>query len=242
MDPFYHEHYFHCPRSRYASQLSKLNVIDIFVDLDERANQLLEARQSNCVPCPANPPACPVCPSGQECQIISQSCTQCAMSQCIPTSTLNSLSGTATPAPATSNMGVIAGGIGGALVLLLILAGVIFYWRRKKRVQAEEFDAWLTSTGSVDEKSLRGSTYTRGTVSFFVRFGVLMIGCEFVTSFYCRNYDDKSFECHSNWISTIPSPKHNDVFQHRHLHCLWRSSRLTDHDPLPSTHPILLCR
>src|SRR5579859_6267146 len=132
----------------------------------ERDTQILEPRQ-NCVPCPANPPACPVCPSGQECQIISQSCTQCAMSQCIPTSTLNDLPGNATPVPQTSNTGTIAGGIAGAVVLILAIVGIIFYWRRKKRVQAEELDAWLSSAVSTEEKSCRGSTSNRGTVYFF---------------------------------------------------------------------------
>jgi len=89
------------------------------------------------------------------------------MSQCIPTSTLNDLPGNATPVPQTSNTGTIAGGIAGAVVLILAIVGIIFYWRRKKRVQAEELDAWLSSAVSTEEKSFRGSTSTRGTVYFF---------------------------------------------------------------------------
>lgn len=89
------------------------------------------------------------------------------MSQCIPTATLNNLPGNAMAVPPKSNMGAIAGGIAGAVVLILAIVAGIFYLRRKKRVQAEELDAWLSSEGSTDEKSLCGSTSTRGNVYFF---------------------------------------------------------------------------
>jgi hypothetical protein len=173
---------------------------------------------------------------------MSQSCTQCAVSQCIPSSTLNNLAGNTTAKPVKSNTGVIAGGIGGALVLLLIVVGVIFYWRRKKKVQAEELDAWLSTTESLNEKSLRGSTSTRGTVISTVCSCVLMVGCELVTPFYCGDYDDKGFEYHPDRISTIPSSKHNDVCQHSGFQPLRGPSRLNEHYPLPSTHSILLRR
>lgn len=77
-------------------------------------------------------------------------------------------------------------------------------------------------------------------VSIEIR-NVNFLGCEFVTSFYCRDYDDKSFQCHPNRLSALPATKHHDVFQHRHFQYL-RSSRLPKHHPFPSTDPILLRR
>jgi len=239
---FNDEHFICRIRSWYVSSFCDERRTNMLIDLEERANQLLQPRQANCVPCPVNPPACPVCPSGQECQIMSQSCTQCAISQCIPTATLNNLAGNTTPPPVQSNTGVIAGGIAGALVFLLLVAGSLFYWRRKKRVQVQDLDAWLSSSGSMEEKGLRESISTRGTVWFFLCSSMLMVGCEFVTSFYCRDYHDTGFKYHSNRISAVSSAKHNAVLQHRYLPRLRSTSRFPQHHPLPSTHPILLRR
>jgi hypothetical protein len=115
----------------------------------------LEKRQ-NCVTCPANPPACPICPAGEECQITSQSCTQCAQSQCIPSSTLNQLAGNNGPAQARSNTGAIAGGIVGGLICVGIIAGGLFWYLRKKRAVKDDMDTWLDNTKMVDMEEKDG--------------------------------------------------------------------------------------
>jgi len=100
-------------------------------------------RQNNCVSCPENPPACPVCLQGQECQITSQSCTQCSQSLCIDSQSLSTLAGTVTPSTKGPNTGAIAGGIVGALVVVGCVAGAFFWYIRKRRRITHDMDAWL---------------------------------------------------------------------------------------------------
>ena len=115
---------------------------------------LLEKRQ-DCVTCPANPPACPVCPAGQACQITSQSCTQCAQSLCIDSTSIGNL-GTATPSNGP-NTGAIAGGIVAAIVVVGCIVGGIFWYIRKKRQAARDMDLWLDkTTPSFEEKNEPG--------------------------------------------------------------------------------------
>lgn len=114
----------------------------------------LEKRQ--CVSCPSTPPPCPVCPEGQECTITSQSCTQCAQSVCIAASQVG-IAPSATPAPSGPNTGAIAGGIVGAFVLVVCVAGVMFWYVRKKKRAVEDMDEWLDKTEHPtedDEKDL----------------------------------------------------------------------------------------
>ena len=121
----------------------------------------LEKRQ-NCITCPANPPACPVCPAGQECQITSQSCTQCAQSQCIPSATLNQLAGNTGPSQNRANTGAIAGGIVGALICVGIIAGGLFWYLRKKRGVKEDMDHWLDNT-KIHDMEKKGGRESRGS-------------------------------------------------------------------------------
>lgn len=122
---------------------------DLVVEFITPGQVKLEKRQ-NCITCPANPPACPICPTGQECQITSQSCTQCAQSRCIPSDTLNQLAGNNAPAQSRSNTGAIAGGIVGALVGVGIVAGGLFWYLRRTRAVKDDMDTWLDSTKMVD--------------------------------------------------------------------------------------------
>lgn len=98
--------------------------------------------------CPANPPACPACDQGEECQITSQSCTQCAQSQCISSVSL----GLATPTP-KPNTGAIAGGIVAALLVIGAIAAGVFFFVRKKKRATRDMDQWLDkSENSIEEE------------------------------------------------------------------------------------------
>ena len=112
---------------------------------------LFEKRQEDCITCPTNPPECPECPNGQECQITSQSCTQCAQSLCIDSTSLGNLAGSPTPQKGP-NTGAIAGGIVAALMLVGCIAGGVFWYIRKRRQATRDMDVWLDKTGSSIEE------------------------------------------------------------------------------------------
>jgi len=139
-------------------------------DSNNDAGHLIEKRQS-CVQCPVNPPACPVCPAGEECQIISQSCTQCAQSVCISTASLNQLQGNTVAAPSSGpNTGAIVGGIVGAIVAVSCLAGGLFWYLRKKRRTTQEMDLWMENTKKLEEEksSPRQTVVTTTTDTSYV--------------------------------------------------------------------------
>lgn len=156
----------------------------------------IDKRQQTCVTCPLITPPCPVCPSGSECQIISQSCTQCAQAQCISSTSLNNLAGNGQAAPAKSNMGAIAGGIVGALVAVGCIAGALFWYIRRKRRATEERDMWLENSKNIEEEEKdprqTASIHTHGSV-FCVGKARLMLGWKSVASFDCIDNDDTRF-------------------------------------------------
>jgi hypothetical protein len=49
-------------------------------------------------------------------------------------------------------MGAIAGGIVGALILVGCVAGVLFWYIRRKKRASEEMDVWLDNTKNVEEE------------------------------------------------------------------------------------------
>lgn len=155
-----------CASGITSSSLQKLTNTDSYDD----AGHLIEKRQS-CVQCPVNPPACPVCPAGEECQIISQSCTQCAQSVCISTASLNQLQGNTVAAPSSGpNTGAIVGGIVGAIVAVSCLAGGLFWYLRRKRRTTQEMDLWLENTKKLEEEksSPRQTVVTTTTDTSYV--------------------------------------------------------------------------
>lgn len=130
-------------------------------------------RQNNCVTCPANPPACPACPKGQECQITSQSCTQCAQSLCIDSQSLSTLAGPVSPtAKGSNNTGAIAGGIVGALLVVGCVVGGFFWYIRKKRRATHDMDVWLDKAeanaedNEKDPRRATGATVGHDSVRF----------------------------------------------------------------------------
>jgi len=109
----------------------------------------IEKRQ--CVSCPSTPPPCPSCPAGQECQITSQSCQQCAQSLCISVSQLGFEPSTSPTPSKGPDTGAIAGGIVGAFVLVVCIAGITFWYLRKKKQAQEDLDRWLDKTENPSE-------------------------------------------------------------------------------------------
>jgi hypothetical protein len=170
----------------------------------------LDKRQS-CVTCPANPPACPACPAGQECQITSQSCQQCAQSQCISSSTLTTLVSTTASPPPGSNTGAIAGGIVGALVLAGIAAGVLFWYIRKKKQATEEMDMWLSSAhadGSVE----KDPSLSAGRKSVLLWLYFLTAAWSIFLARFNRHHNDTCFQCHPHRLHTLSFTRYNDVW------------------------------
>ena len=120
--------------------------------LNNTSLSIIIDRRQDCVTCPANPPACPECPDGQACQITSQSCTQCAQSLCIDSTSIGSPE-TSSPTKGP-NTGAIAGGIVAAIVVVGGIVGGVFWYVRKKRQVTRDMDLWLDKTSpSIEEKS-----------------------------------------------------------------------------------------
>jgi protein OPY2 len=118
-------------------------------------------RQDECVPCPTMAPSCPSCPDGQICQIISQNCTQCAQSLCVDSSSV----GEPGSSPSGPNTGAIAGGIAGALVVVIgCLVGVFSWYIRKKKRAAQDLDIWLDkSAHSTEDEEKESRRHTGST-------------------------------------------------------------------------------
>lgn len=93
-------------------------------------------RRQSCVICP-DLPACPICPTGEECQMILQTCESCATYVCRKfSSTPNS----SQPSESKSNAGAIAGGVIGGLAAVIIVALLLlwkFYYKPRRERQAE---------------------------------------------------------------------------------------------------------
>lgn len=85
-----------------------------------------------CIDCPDTLPKCPVCDADETCTATTRSCTECAATSCIKTSTLSV--GTSTPSqPSGNNAGAIAGGVVGGVVFLAVMTALIWILFRRKR-------------------------------------------------------------------------------------------------------------
>jgi hypothetical protein len=168
----------------------------------------------DCIVCPVNPPACPACPSGQECQITSQSCQQCAQSQCISSSTLNGITNTGSAAPSKSNTGAIAGGIVAALILAGVAAGVLFWYLRKKKQRTEDLDVWLNDTAKArEDEKLSPATTSHDSVLPFCC--CLTIERSVFVACFNRHDNDTCFKRHSHRLHCLSTTDDNDVYRHR---------------------------
>ncbi|RLV93991.1 hypothetical protein JA1_002056 [Spathaspora sp. JA1] len=134
-------------------------------------SELLPRDDNGCVKCPTTIGDCPACPSGQQCQLKSATCSQCAKYYCevIQTSTSGKTS-----------IGGIVGGVIGAVILLGILGGLTYYYyfiyQKKKRLMldedidlidddmiSQEFSESLKFEG--DQPLQRGPSLNRGSVT-----------------------------------------------------------------------------
>ncbi|KAF5093191.1 hypothetical protein D0Z00_004193 [Geotrichum galactomycetum] len=79
-----------------------------------------------CVTCPNTELSCPVCASGEQCQMVLQTCESCASYIC--TKSTSSTSSNAVSSGSSSNAGAIAGGVVGGIAALL-LVGMFLIWK-----------------------------------------------------------------------------------------------------------------
>jgi hypothetical protein len=91
-------------------------------------------KRTKCVACPGTTPSCPSCSGGKVCSLVPQSCDSCAYTTCVD-------SNEATPHYSGPNVGAIAGGVIGG-VLVAAVAICCFYWFviRPRRQKLE--DEW----------------------------------------------------------------------------------------------------
>ncbi|KAE8354706.1 hypothetical protein BDV28DRAFT_73022 [Aspergillus coremiiformis] len=112
-----------------------------------------------CVSCDSTAPTCPTCPAGEICTMISQSCDQCATTQCVKTSSSSSSQGSSSGGG--SNAGAIAGGVVGGVVAIAIVTALVwwFFIRKKRKEYAEKqaSDGEKPNTGA-DARQARKST------------------------------------------------------------------------------------
>lgn len=94
---------------------------------------LLQRRE--CVTCPDTVDPCPDCSDGEQCQMISPDCNNCARNVCIKLSSSSSSSTSSASSQGKSNVGAIAGGVVGGVVALLVVTLFLlwkFYYKPRK--------------------------------------------------------------------------------------------------------------
>ncbi|KAI0470621.1 hypothetical protein GGR56DRAFT_137551 [Xylariaceae sp. FL0804] len=128
----------------------------------------LAKRDSSCVVCPTISPSCPSCDSDESCTYVTQSCTACAQAVCVKKTTSSSSSSSG------PNVGAIAGGVIGGLVVIAVLTYLV--WRfcvKNKRgsyqhEQAQydgDFPKELPANEISSARSARASTYTAHSIA-----------------------------------------------------------------------------
>ncbi|KAJ9643445.1 hypothetical protein H2199_004124 [Coniosporium tulheliwenetii] len=120
-----------------------------------------------CVECPLVNPSCPVCPSGQVCSQIAESCDSCARTECVPISLSTSPNGEKNQ-NSGPNVGAIAGGVIGGIVFVAILTWLIWKFWIKRRRDEYEYGDWNDADAPVEKggddftkrRDARASTHT----------------------------------------------------------------------------------
>jgi len=109
-----------------------------------------------CIDCPDTLPKCPVCDADETCTATTRSCTECAATSCIKTSTLSV--GTSTPSqPSGNNAGAIAGGVVGGFVFLAVTTALIWMLFRRKRRELMATEGYEKSDRGPSQLSSRRS-------------------------------------------------------------------------------------
>jgi protein OPY2 len=121
-----------------------------------------------CLACPDVTPSCPKCASDETCSLSSGSCTSCASTSCIKTSTLDGNSGSHKPP-----IGAIIGGVIGGVAVVLIVTFLV--WRFCIRNRRREYDeqAWSEYDEAAEKsrdrftmnRDARASTHTVGSIA-----------------------------------------------------------------------------
>ncbi|KAG8625420.1 hypothetical protein KVT40_007171 [Elsinoe batatas] len=102
----------------------------------------------DCLACPPETPSCPVCPGGQVCSLVQQSCDECAHMVCVAT-------GVTTGTPSSGpNVGAIAGGVVGGVVFVAVATFLVWwFWIRPRREMDEYEEEWEEEEHQEDAKS-----------------------------------------------------------------------------------------
>lgn len=91
--------------------------------------ELLKRDSNGCVECPSSAGSCPSCPSGQQCELSSQTCNSCQEYYC---ATIVSKK--------TTPIGGIVGGVIGGLAFIALIAGILYYVLIYKKRRIEYYD------------------------------------------------------------------------------------------------------
>lgn len=128
-----------------------------------------------CLKCPEETPSCPSCPSDENCVLQSKSCEACPSASCVKIASLPGQSQTkkATPTP------MIAGGVVGGVVFIIILTFCFWWFCIRKRRQEWDEQVWTETDQSItglekrDQSGLnrqaRESTRSMGSIASTVR-------------------------------------------------------------------------
>ncbi|KKK14425.1 hypothetical protein ARAM_000071 [Aspergillus rambellii] len=120
----------------------------------------LVARDSltECVKCPSTAPTCPSCPSGTKCNMVSQSCNQCATMECI--SDGSSGSSQQNNSGGGSNAGAIAGGVVGGVACIALVTFLIWWFVIRKKRKALDQERSEKASSFAEARDARKSTHS----------------------------------------------------------------------------------
>ncbi|MCJ1285090.1 hypothetical protein MMC26_004428 [Xylographa opegraphella] len=157
-----------------------------------------------CVYCPNAQPACPTCPSGNLCQITSQSCSSCASTTCIPEQSINPSA--SSNSNSGSAAGPIAGGVIGGIAAIVIITFLVWRFCIKKRRQ-EFDDTWPDESSGVEkggdqfslQRDARASTHTLGSIA-----SVYTRASNIIQIAYIPGVTNRSIESSPELIPPVP--------------------------------------
>ncbi|KAJ5626266.1 Membrane anchor Opy2 N-terminal [Penicillium lagena] len=133
-------------------------------------NGLTRRSVDKCKPCGTSAPPCPSCPEGTQCQMITQTCNQCASTYCQKIPGSDTSSGSSSDSGSSgggSDTGAIAGGVVAGVAAVGIIVFLIWWFViRKKRQEREaeknsDFDARRDQRKSV--QSIASTVLTRAS-------------------------------------------------------------------------------
>ena len=116
-------------RDLYSAVLTVANLYSVF---DSMPRSLFK----RCVQCPSTPPSCPSCASDETCQLVSQSCNDCASTKCVK---IGSLPGQLATKPKTPIGPIVGGVIAGVVVVAIV---VFLVWRFVIRPRRRAMGDW----------------------------------------------------------------------------------------------------